>query len=213
MHTRGDLTFPDETWIRKTVKRHPCGHYDANNFLYNPIIINNREFESRCIMGIIADPLTKYFREDFLEIIMPELLEGSVQFGDIINSQTGEILTRWKTVWMPPIEIRAGINSRYWVCKTCGYKSYFPVGEEEDYILKCDIQEKKIAFTKIGIIFTNEIYQRMISHPQWKLMKKKMTIEKLNVITDPLDIYPHNLDDTPCELYRCGIPNTNISPC
>jgi hypothetical protein len=52
----------------------------------------------------------------------------------------------------------------------------------------------------------------MISHPQWKLMKKKMTIEKLNVITDPLDIYPHNLDDTPCELYRCGISATNIPP-
>ncbi|MDR0611236.1 MAG: hypothetical protein LBG58_14085, partial [Planctomycetaceae bacterium] len=113
MYTLSDVSLTDVKWQKNNVKLHSCGHFDESH-LYDPIVINDKEFASKYIMGTIVQPWTFYLREDFLNCIYSDLLEEDALLGNIISSKNGKILDKWKTVFLPQIIIRGGVDSIFW---------------------------------------------------------------------------------------------------
>jgi hypothetical protein len=200
MYDLSDISQSDDKWQKSNLKPFPyCGHLNESYF-YDPIVINDREFVSRYIMGIIEQPWTFYFREDFLNCIYSDLLEEGASFGNIISGSSGKILDKWKTVFLPTIIIRSGMDSTFWICPKCKQKFYYH--QDNAYILESDIKNKRIAFSATGLMFNSEIYQKITSLPTWSKMRKKIIFRKLPVASCPSDGFPVNLDDTPESLFR-----------
>jgi hypothetical protein len=199
MDTLSDVSLTDAKWQKENVKLLSCGHFDESH-LYDPIVINDREFVSQYIMGTIVQPWTFYFRADFLDCIYSDLLEEGASFGNIISGNSGKILDKWQTVLLPPIIIRGGMDSIFWICPKCKRKFYYH--QNNAYILESDIKNKRIAFSDTALIFNCEIYQKITSLPTWSKMRKKIIFRKLPVATCPSDGFPVDLNDTPESLYQ-----------
>jgi hypothetical protein len=199
MDILSDVSHADAKWKKDNLKYLPCGHFDEGR-LYDPIVINDREFVTKYIMGTIVQPWTFYFREDFLDCIYSDLLEEGAILGNIISSKNGKFLDKWKTVFLPQIIIRGGVDSTFWICPKCMRKFYYH--QNNAYILECDIKNKRIALSQTMLIFNSNIYRKITSLPTWSKMRKKTIFRKLPVATCPSDGFPVNLDDTPESLYR-----------
>ena len=177
-------------WFKENFKRFPCGHYDNDDKFFDRVFVH--EIDTRCAVGFIGAWLN-YLRLDFLDALQPEISQADqVRFGALIDNETGVVLEDWKTVWMPSVPLRSGKGSLYWACETCGKKLY-SYSQPCDYVMEADAQNRPIFMANNWLIIRNDIRERLLKHPNWATMKKKIRFMKIKILKEPLDDYPADL--------------------
>jgi hypothetical protein len=193
----GDGGKSDRSWVEVHVKKYACGHRDVFQKFYSSVTIDIENFELKYAISFISAPLMLVLRDDITEAIMPEIMSiKNIEFGRLVNNKTGNVMSDWKTLWMPPTtRIRGDHNVKYWMCPVCKNKIYHLPASSCKYFVEAEISEKPLCLCNGCLVLREDIYQRLIFHPQWNNMKKIFRIVKIKVLTKPLDGYPEVLSE------------------
>lgn len=128
-------------------------------------------------LGALADaPLGLIQREFALKIgAAPFLALGEV-------SVEGVRLDEWATFrGLEPIYIRGDVTSTYWVCETCGYKVYFPFGDNR-YLVKESVRPNRIYTSQLLTL----VFPECLFRKEW-FDSADIEVEEIRVIDAPLD--------------------------
>jgi hypothetical protein len=193
---RTDGASVDKLWLKENVERFPCGHYDVFGKFYSSITIDSDNFESRYIMGFIWNPLLVYFHKDFFEAIKSDLMNvENARVGELVDNKTGCVISDWKTYWIHPINIRGKKIGSYYKCSICHQKIYSLVPPQHGYLVEKEVAGKPLLFADIYLVIREDIYNKIIQLPNWKIMKKKIYFSQIKILKNPKDGYPYLLSE------------------
>jgi hypothetical protein len=180
----------DRHWAETNIKRFPCGHRDVFEKFYPSITIDAENFETKYAISFVGAPLTVLLRSDVIEIIMPEITNlENVKLGRLISNKTGDTIHHWKTLWMPTTRIRGDHRAKYWRCATCRNVIYHSPPSCQ-YFSEVEAAGKPLCLCNGCLVLREDVYQRLIASPNWGSIKKKVRINKVEVLKKMLDGYP-----------------------
>ena len=178
----------------KESNTYSCGHY-RDPPIPEPLVATDYVFDGECqifAMGI------RFICNELIEIFSP-YLEQEADLAEL-KDQENRIIVTGKIVWphTKEIVIRGNNKSENFVCIECGRRIYFARGKH--YVLNHDLNNVPFIITYLGFIFDQSIYEKMISHPKLKLIKKKKTCPiPFEILDEPRDGYPIDLNQTPTD--------------
>lgn len=187
----GDGAKTAERWWNAHFTRFSCGHYDDNRKFFEEITVEYAD--DSCAVGSVLSSMP-YLRLDFLDALCPEIEQAEqVRFDILIDNETRKVLDQWETVWMPSVKKRGSKKSFFWKCEVCGRRNY-SFSLPCNYVLEEDAGERPIIMTDGAFLLLREdIHARLLKHPHWAKIKKKIRFNKVKVLQEPLDGYPADL--------------------
>jgi hypothetical protein len=193
LSTYADYIYIDEkiVEIHHEKYRFECGHfYEPQEPM--PLIATEygEKYSCQMIFSIGVDFIWNELIDIFQPYIEQEATLTKLQQDSLYYIEIGKIVWPKKNV----IQTRGNKESINFKCEKCGRRIYFPHGKE--YVMKKDISNLPFIITNSGFVFNSTIYERIISAPKWKSIKRKLYLKPIEVRDFSKDGFPQNLDDT-----------------
>ena len=157
-----------------------------------------KELDLSCAYNFINGSLATniFFRNDLFSILKPYLIH-EFDFGQI--KYQNQVVSDGYVLWEKTegIYLRSGPKACCWRCPYCGRLIYSRdyYGHIRPYVMQQDIDGAKIRHTRCdGLVIDEEVYQVLISYPDWKKLKYKIALNGIKVLKEPKDGFPFDLN-------------------
>jgi hypothetical protein len=171
-----------------------CGHYPR---ILVPIPLTAMDDGADASVRIVFHFGIYFLWNELIDIFQPYIEHEAILAK--IKLENGSYIETGKIIW-PKEKVfytRGNKGSINFKCEECGQRMYLAYGRQ--YVLSKDIDNSPFKISSGGFVFNNAIYEQIISHPNWKKIKKKIYLGKIKIHDTPRDGYPLNLDETPPE--------------
>lgn len=139
----------------------------------------------QCLYGMSV------IRNQLLEYLTPES-SSELMIGSVSMEGAG-VLSDYFTIWHPSfIHLRGSRNTKRYACDECGQFSI--IAAPERYVLKSDVADRSLYHVRSGELLIHETIAKRI--PRGEGLLKKLYLEPIEVLDEPLDGLPVKLPET-----------------